>query len=332
MCDTGKSTKGVKGSMKILITGAFGNLGLMCVDRALALGYDVRCFDIGSKKNQEIAQRYGDRIETFFGDIRDTYRMKHVVKGVVGIIHNASVLPPLTELDPSFAKDVNVEGTRSLIVCAEAENRLMRFIFPSSVTVFGLPSFNEAPRTVLDSVEPTDQYTHHKLICETMLKESQLEWCVLRVGVSVDSRTLRTDWATFKKLLQVHADNPLEYVHPKDVAFAMCQALTAKEASKKVLLIGGGKDCQVTQKQFLGAAMNACGLTLESDSFGQDAFYTHWMNTEESQRILQYQTHYFSDYINEMQVALKKVRILLTPFRPIVNKVFNAVMKSFAQQ
>ena len=208
----------------------------------------------------------------------------------------------------------------------------MRFVFPSSVTVFGLPSLNEAPRTALDSVEPTDHYTHHKLMCEEMLKESQLEWCVLRVGVSVDSRTLRTDWATFKKLLQVRADNPLEYVHPKDVAFAMCQALTAPEAPKKVLLIGGGRDCQVTQKQFLGVAMNACGLTLDVDVFGQDAFYTHWMKTEESQRILQYQTHYFSDYISEMQVALKRVRILLTPFRPIVNKVFHNVMTSLARQ
>ena len=318
--------------MKILITGAFGNLGLMCVDQALALGYDVRCFDICSKKNQKIAQQYGDRIETFFGDIRDSHRMKHVVKGVDGIIHNASVLPPLTELNPTFAKDVNVEGTRSLISCAEVENPSMRFVFPSSVTVFGLPSLSEAPRTALDSVEPTDHYTHHKLICETMLKESQLEWCVLRVGVSVDSRTLSTDWATFKKLLQVRADNPLEYVHPKDVAFAMCQALIVSEAPKKVLLIGGGRDCQVTQKQFLGAAMNACGLTLDSDAFGQEPFYTHWMNTEESQRILQYQTHYFSDYIKEMQVALKKVRVLLTPVRPIVNRIFQHVMKSLTRE
>ncbi|OUR89843.1 hypothetical protein A9Q81_20820 [Gammaproteobacteria bacterium 42_54_T18] len=318
--------------MKILITGAFGNLGLMCVDRALALGYDVRCFDVCTKKNQKIAQQYGNRIETFFGDIRDSYRLKNVVKGVDGIIHNASILPPLTESNPKFSKDVNVEGTRCLISCAEVENPLMRFIFPSSVTVFGFPSLNEVPRTVLDSVEPTDNYTDHKLTCETMLKESQLEWCVLRVGVSVDSRTLRTDWATFKKLLQVRADNPLEYVHPKDVAFAMCQALIAEDAPKKVLLIGGGQDCQITQKHFLGVAMSACGLTLDSDAFGQDAFYTHWMNTEESQRILQYQAHDVSDYLNEMQVALRRVRILLTPVRPIVNMVFRNVMKSLARK
>ncbi len=314
--------------MKILITGAFGNLGLMCVDRALALGFDVLCFDICTKKNQRIAKLYEDRIETYFGDIRDSHRIKHVLKGVDGIIHNASILPPFTELNPEFAKSVNVEGTRSLISCAEVENASMRFIFPSSVTVFGLPSINEAPRTVVDTVESTDNYTHHKLICETMLKESRLEWCVLRVGVSVDSRTLSTDWATFKKLLQVRADNPLEYVHPKDVASAMCQALIALEAPKKVLLIGGGGDCQVTQKQFLGVAINACGLTLDSNVLGEDTFYTHWMDTKESQRILQYQTHRFSDYISEMQVALKKVRFFLAPIRPIVNKVFHTVMKS----
>ena len=325
------SLRRLKMSMKILITGAFGNLGLVCMDRALALGYEVRCFDVYTKRNQKLARQYANRIETFFGDIRDSHRLKTVVRGVDGIIHNASVLPPMSELDSTFAKDVNVEGTRSLVACAAVENPSMRFVFPSSVTVFGLPINNEAPRTVLDPVVPTDHYTDHKLICETILRESQLEWCVLRVGVSVDSRILRTDWSTFKKLLQVRADNPLEYVHPKDVACAMCNALSAQEAPDKIFLIGGGRDCQVTQKHFLGAALNACGLTLDSNTFGQDSFYTHWMNTEESQRILQYQAHDFSDYVYEMQVALKKIRVLLIPVRPIANIVFNNVMKLFTK-
>ena len=316
--------------MKILITGAFGNLGLMCVEQALAQGYEVRCFDLLTSKNKKTARRFGRRIEVFFGDIGDKAVVKQLVKGVDGVIHNASILPPLTETNPEFSKEVNVEGTTCLIRCAEEENPSMRFVFPSSVTVYGLPTIGESPRTSEDSVEPTDHYTHHKITCETLLRGTRLEWCVLRVGVSVDSRTLHTDLATFRTLLQVRAGNPLEYVHPKDVAFAMCQALVEKDASKRVLLIGGGNDCQVTQHQFLESAINACGLTLNPGVFGEERFYTHWMNTEESQRILQYQSYGISDYQREMKNSLRYVRLLITPVRPIVNRLLSIVLKNIS--
>ncbi|OUS25455.1 hypothetical protein A9Q99_21245 [Gammaproteobacteria bacterium 45_16_T64] len=310
--------------MKILVTGAFGNLGLMCVERALALGHEVRCFDVPTKKNRQTARAYSGRVESIFGDIRNSSAVEQVVKGVEGIIHNASVLPPVTETNSLFAQAVNVEGTRLLIASAEAESTQssqgIRFVFPSSVTVFGLPAPKELPRTVDDPVESTDHYTRHKLQCESIVKQSTLDWSILRVGVSVDSRTLSTDWATFTSLLRVKADNPLEYVHPKDVASAMCEAVTRKAAIGKTLLIGGGKHCQITQGEFLGTALQACGLTLDRRIFGQQSFYTHWMDTRESQRILNYQQYTFSHYESEMQDALAGIRRLLTPIRPIVNK------------
>jgi len=318
--------------MRVLITGAFGNLGLMCVEQALALGHDVRCFDIFSAKNKKIAKGYGRRVETVFGDIRDEEIVKRALSGVEAVIHNASLLPPLTETNVEFSREVNVAGTGRLIKLAGAEKVSMRFVFPSSVTVFGLPSIDEPARTIEDAIKPSDNYTSHKITCEEMLADSQLEWCVLRVGVSVDSRTLRTDYSTFKKLLQVRADNPLEYVHPKDVAFAMCQALVEKEAARKILLIGGGSDCQVTQYQFLGCAINACGLTLNPTIFGQEYFYTHWMNTEESERILRYQTVGFSDYEQEMKHRLRYIRWLLTPIRPVANKILPLVLKKIASE
>lgn len=316
--------------MKVLITGAFGNLGLMCVEHALALGHDVRCFDIVSKNNRKIAKRFGRKVETVFGDIRDEETVIRMIKGVDGVIHNASLLPPFTETNPELARDVNVVGTERLIKHAQAENASMRFVFPSSVTVFGLPSIDERPRTINDSIEPSDNYTHHKIMCEAMLAESRLEWSVLRVGVSVDSRTLSTDFSTFQKLLRVNAGNPLEYVHPKDVAFAMCQALVETEAARKVFLIGGGNDCQVTQHQFLGCAISACGLRLDPSIFGQELFYTHWMDTEESQRILRYQTYDFADYTHEMKQTLRYIRWLLTPIRPIANKLLPLVLKKIS--
>ena len=305
--------------MKVLITGAFGNLGLMCIEQALSVGLDVRCFDRRSSQTLKQSRRYGSRIETFFGDITDYACHASLVSGVDAIIHNACLLPPQTENDPSRSWQVNVEGTLHLATAAQRANPMMRFVFPSSVTVYGGAVVGESPRTLDDSVYVSDEYTRQKLTCEEALQKMSLEWVILRVGVSVDARTLRTDWDTFKQLLNIRPDNPLEYVHPKDVALAMCNALTAPQASRKTFLIGGGPACQTTQHGFLSAAMNACGLSLSPHVFGHNNFYTHWMDTRESQRILNYQRHSFSAYRSEMQRALVGARLALWPVKPVVN-------------
>lgn len=142
---------------------------------------------------------------------------------------------------------MNVDACKVLIDVAQRSSLRPVFIFPSSVTVFGLQIGKYKVKTVSGAVEPIDNYTTHKIEIESYLQASNLPWVVLRGGVSVFARTLATDKATFKKLLSVKADNPLEYVHPNDVAYAMCRAASTREAVGKVLLIGGGASCQVTQ-------------------------------------------------------------------------------------
>lgn len=312
---------------KILITGAFGNLGQMCVDQALAQGHSVRCFDISNPHTRKIAAQYEGRVETFFGDIRDTALLEKLVSGVDAILHNASLLPPLTNTLPDLAEAINVTACKELIRIAEQQAVKPTLVFPSSVTVFGLPADNEAPRTASDPVTPTDNYTRHKITIEQALKASSLPFVIVRVGVSVDDRTLKTDKATFMGLLAVRPDNPLEYVHPKDVALAMCNAATRPAAQGKVLLLGGGKNCQITQRQFIRVAFDALGLTLPMSVHGNERFYTHWMDTTESQAILEFQHHSFDAYIQQMEQRLHVLKILLWPLRWLVNPLLAVLLR-----
>lgn len=313
--------------MKVLITGAFGNLGLMCVEEALALGYEVRCFDLDNAANRKKAAAYSSRVEVFFGDLRDAQLQERIVHGVDAIIHNASVLPPVTENAPELAQQINVVACQQLIEAALRSPLKPVFVFPSSVTVFGLPIHGESPRTAQDAVQATDNYTRHKLAIESYLKTSALPWVIVRVGVSVDTRTLATDRKTFRQLLDVHPDNPFEYVHPKDVAHAMCRAATSLEACGKILLLGGGASCQVRQRDFINTAFVALGIPLPLQVHGQTPFYTHWMDTSESQRILQFQRHTFADYQQEMAAKLKPIRYLLFPLRWIVQAILPFILK-----
>ncbi|NRB41141.1 MAG: hypothetical protein HRU20_22160 [Pseudomonadales bacterium] len=90
--------------------------------------------------------------------------------------------------------------------------------------------------------------------------------------------------------MNVKADNPLEYVHPEDVALVVCKAIDNEEAIGKVLIIGGGPSCQVKQRELLSTAFNALALNLPFSSHGEESFYTHWMDTTQSQRLLQFQS------------------------------------------
>ena len=312
--------------MKVLITGAFGNLGLMCINQAIELGYDVVCFDLDTPKNKQQAQRFKN-ITTVLGDIRNTVIFEDIIESVDAIIHNASVLPPVTDNHPQLAESINVDACKALINSVKNSTKRPVFIFPSSVTVFGEPESNTSFKKPDDPVKPTDNYTRHKVAIENYLKQSAIDWVVLRVGVSVDARTLATDRKTFKKLLNVHPDNPLEYVHPKDVALAMCKAAIKKEAINKVLLIGGGPSCQISQHQFLSAAFNALKLDFPASLLGSNTFYTHWMDTSESQKILKFQQHTFHAYIQEMDDKLKWAKYGLLPFRWLINRLLPIFFK-----
>lgn len=313
--------------MKVLITGAFGNLGLMCLQQALEQGFEVRCFDLDIPYNQKLADKYQGRVEVILGDIRNANLHSQLVKGVDAIIHNASLLPPATDNFPELAYEINVTACQRLIHAAEQSDKSPVFIFPSSVTVFGLAKVEEDLLSADMPVFTSDNYTQHKIVIEEYLKQSGLPWVILRVGVSVDARTLSTDRKTFKKLLSVRADNPLEYVHPLDVAFAMCRACITREALNKILLIGGGKHCQINQYQFLKTAFSAAGLHLPETVHGQDSFYTHWMDTVESQAILQFQHRDFLTYQVEMEKKLAKARFLLKPLSFILNPLLPFLLK-----
>ena len=307
--------------MNVLITGAFGNLGQMCVHKALEQGYRVRCFDLDSSHNQKIKRHYERRCEVILGDIRNTYLHPDLLDGIDVVIHNASLLPPLSETQAALAEEVNVGATHALIRSMEACKRLPRLIFPSSVTVFGKSCPGEGVKTITDSVSPSDNYTRHKLTIEQILQRSSLQWVILRVGVSVDSRTLKTDRATLRQLLKIHPESPLEFIHPKDVAVAMCNAVSSKSVNRKILLIGGGKSCQVNHYRFLKAAFTALSLRLPYNNTNRESYYTHWMDSAEAQELLEFQNYSFEDYEQEMAKKLRFIRIGIWPLRPILNRL-----------
>lgn len=305
-------------SNTVLVTGAFGNLGQMVLAELKQRGFLVRATDIDNPRNRKVVERSRLYDELVWADLR-TVDFRLLLADCVAVIHLAAVLPPITDNAPALAHDINVKATLRLLTDIQSMTDKPLLVYPSSVTVFGYPEPATQLMTPSDPVTATDNYTAHKLEVEQALAHSGIPWCILRVGVSVDSRTKGADRSMMKKLFRVSPDNPVHYVHPKDVATAITNAINNERALNRILLLGGDDSCRITQHQFLSAALDALGVGLPRDMLGTERYYTSWMDTQESNDILRFQHHSFRVYQQDLQDNLRRLRPLLTPLAPVVH-------------
>jgi nucleoside-diphosphate-sugar epimerase len=245
----------------VLVTGAFGNLGQRVLAELKARGHLVTAMDLDTPASRTVADRAKGRIDgVVWGDIRHV-DWPAMLQGHEAVIHLAAILPPLTERLPVLAEAINLEASLRLIEALERQTPPAQLIFPSSVTVFGYPT-GKALKRVEDEARPSDNYTRHKIAVEQRLASSSIPWSVLRIGVSVDGHIPKTEKAMTQRLFATAPDNPVEYVHPADVALAAVNALNNSEALGRVWLIGGGPSCRVTQYDLLAAPLAAMGVDL----------------------------------------------------------------------
>jgi UDP-glucose 4-epimerase len=306
--------------MNVLLTGAFGNVGMSALEELLKQGHRVRCFDLETKANVKKARRYADQIELVWGDLRNPDDVAAAVRDQDVVVHLAFIIPKLSatgvesESRPEWAREINVGGTRKIIDAAKAQPRPPRLIFSSSYHVYGQTHNQPPPRTVDDPVDPIEHYACHKVACEQMVKNSGLTWTILRFA-AVLPLSLRLDPGMY----DVPPDNRMEYVHTRDVGLAVANAVSSDEVWGKTWLIGGGPRCQYTYRDILEKILVGMGVgMLPEEAFTTTPFPTDWLDTSESQRVLQYQQRDLDDYVQELAQLLGVKRHLTRLFRPIV--------------
>ena len=103
--------------MRVLVTGAFGNIGESTLLALFEKDYKIRCFDLPNKRNGKIAKKLNKKgkFETIWGDIGDLPLVESIIKDVDCIIHLAGIIPPLSETRPDLARAVNIQGTKNII-------------------------------------------------------------------------------------------------------------------------------------------------------------------------------------------------------------------------
>jgi nucleoside-diphosphate-sugar epimerase len=308
--------------MRVLVTGALGSLGMAATHELLAQGNRVCCFDLRTKATEKRSRALGETVETIWGDVCDRAHVAAAVEGQDAVVHCAAILFPESEGQPQRARAVNVGGTKNVLDVMAASPKRPVLVFPSSITVYGRGRFEGEPRRADEPVSPGHHYSRHKVECEELIRASGVPWTILRIGVSVEpGASSKLTSQALRTMFEVSLDVRVEYVHPTDVARAMANALSRPEARSKVLMIGGGRSCQVRQRDLFGAAFEALGIgMLPERAFGHGGFEMDWMDTSESQRILDFQRYRFQDFRSDFRDRMRLQRWALLPLRPLARR------------
>ena len=299
--------------MKILLTGAFGNMGMSTLQELLSQGHQVRCFVTQRKVHERTARRFAGKIELFQGDIRRPENLLKAVQDQDSIIHLAYMIPPPSEDQPELARSINVDGTRNLLEAACSLPRPPRFFFASSFDVFGHTQDQPPPRRVTDPVQATDHYSAHKIACEEMIKASGLEWAIFRFA-DVPPLALRSPHPI---MFRIPLTTRFEVIHTYDAGLAVANGMGSDEIWGRILLIGGGPSCQMLYRDYLGRMLEMMGIgMLPESAFGSEPYSTDWLDTEESQRLLNYQRYSFDDIIQHLTRIIGYKRLLTALVSP----------------
>jgi nucleoside-diphosphate-sugar epimerase len=260
--------------MRTLVTGGAGFIGSSIARALLARGDDVRILD---DFFSGFPENVPEGAELLKGDIRDPDAVRAACRGVEVVFHEAAVRSvPKSVDDPMRSNDVNVTGTLTVLMGAEAEG-VRRVVYASSSSAYG-ESSQEIQRED-DPSTPISPYAVSKLAgehyCGVWTRLKGLSTVSLRYfnvfgpGQHPESRYAAVFPAFVSALVsgtapELHWDGEQsrDFSYIDDVVAANLLAASAgPEAGGAVLNIGGGRPRTVNE--VLRAVSDAVGTWID---------------------------------------------------------------------
>ena len=317
--------------MRVLVTGGAGRLGINVCQEFLNDGFQVRVFDLDTPRNRESIKRLDGKAEILWGDITQPDSVRKAMEKVDAVVHMAGILPPLAEEKPELCAKVNVGGTKILVDLIKEKDRHIPFVFTSSVAVFG-PTPNASEPICADKHVPCpkDTYAQTKLRAENLIKESGIDFLILRLTAIM---YFDFEVSDLKRMFSVPLNNRVEFCHPDDLAVAVLNAVKNFDSIKgNTLVISGGPDQRMSYRDMVGNIMGVMGLPLPpAEKFAREPYYLDWYDTTKSQEFLKYQRKTFADYLRDYSKGLaRRYTNLFLPFmRYLVSPVFGKLVVQF---
>jgi D-erythronate 2-dehydrogenase len=155
--------------MKVLVTGAAGFLGSRVIDLLLSAtgGRSASRIVAADVVPCPIADA---RVDVRIGTVLDPGFIRSIVdRDIAVIFHLAAVLSGQSESEFDLGMQVNVDATRTLLDACRSVRTVPRFVFSSTVAIFG----GDLPAVVPDDrvLQPQSSYGTEKAIAELLVTE-----------------------------------------------------------------------------------------------------------------------------------------------------------------
>ncbi len=203
--------------MMILVTGATGLVGARLLPRLVEAGLDCRALVRRGKKAPP-------GVTAVEGDLFDSSTLEPAVEGISAIIHLAAIF---RTPDADLIWKSNLEGTRNLIAAAKAQVPEVRFIMASTSNIYNKDTLR--PGREDDAADPKQAYPASKLAAENELRDSGLNWSILRFGFVYgdgDGHVESLPKLAAEHNIKFHPASRMSMVHHRDIAMAAKLALT----------------------------------------------------------------------------------------------------------
>jgi UDP-glucose 4-epimerase len=200
--------------MTILVTGGTGLVGSRLLKRFAEAGIDCRALVRPGKELPE-------GVAAVEGDILNLGSLAPAVEGVSAIVHLAALFRTRDEAE---IWKVNLEGTRNLIAAVKERAPGARFMMASTSNVYN-PDISHPGRED-DVVTPALAYPASKIEAENELRNSGLNWSVLRLPFVYGDKDGHLESAPgLLAGMKWHPAQRLSMIHHVDIATAFELAL-----------------------------------------------------------------------------------------------------------
>ncbi len=251
---------------KILITGTAGFIGSHLVEHLLEDGVNAQDLRLFIPPWESFNNLPHGMFEIVVGDIRNKDQVKSAMKDVDIVYHLAAK----TVIDGGtydYYKDTNVEGTENLLESA-AKEKVKRFIYFSSISVFGLPAWKGDMENYDETFpkEPIEPYGKTKLESEKLLIQASKKWNLPYIIIRPTTVYGPRDKAGIAQLYRAiqknmfffigNGENKMDYVYVEDLVKAARIAEKGKLKNED-FIIGAGKPS--TQKEIVASVAKSLG-------------------------------------------------------------------------
>ncbi|MCH2229485.1 MAG: NAD(P)-dependent oxidoreductase [Crocinitomicaceae bacterium] len=306
--------------MRVLITGATGNIGIEILKKLSPLDHEITILARRSKKNTKALKQFKN-VKIIYGDITSQEDVNQACKNQDYALHLAAVIPPLVDEKPALADKVNLEGTRNIINGLEKHSPNCFLIFSSSVTVYG-DRINTPVISINDPIQTTkwDKYGQAKIESEKLIQNSSLDWSIFRLSAIMGIGNHKVS----KILFHVPLNTIMEIATVDDTSRAFAKSIGKRKVlNKQIFNLGGGKDCVITYQAFLNRAFKSFGLgnaEFPNKTFAEANFHCgEFSDSDKLEEILKFRKDNIDSYFEQFKASVPRIQRFLTiPFSPII--------------